>query len=98
MSGKRVVRYQVPRLVNGERVWTPCEEFDTSEPAHAAWHETFFRDITDAYLRRTDDRGGRIGDAACHVFDAPPFLAFALEVMAALVHDRARAQALLHAF
>lgn len=95
VPGKRVVRYEVPWNVNGERVWRHCEEFDTSDPAHPAWHETFFRDITDAYLRRTGNTGGRIGDAESYVFDAQPFLAFALEAMAALVHDPARARALL---
>lgn len=97
VPGKRVVRYEVPWLVNGERVWRPCEEFDTSEPAHPAWHETLFRDITDAYLRRTGNAGGRIGEAESYVLDAQPFLAFALEVMAALVHDPERAGTLLNA-
>lgn len=94
VPGKRVVRYEVPWLVDGERVWRPCEEFDTSEPAHPAWPETLFRDITDAYLRRSGNAGGRIGDADSHVFEAQPFLAFALEVMAALVVDPAGARAL----
>jgi aminoglycoside 3-N-acetyltransferase len=95
VPGKRVVRYEVPWLVNGARVWRPCEEFDTSEPAHPAWHETFFKDITDAYLRHTGNAGGRIGSAESYVLDAQPFLTFALEVMAALVRDRDRAVALL---
>jgi len=92
---KRIVRYEVPWVVDGSRVWRPCEEFDTSEPAHAAWPATLFRDITDAHLRRTRNTGGRIGDAESYVFAAQPFLAFALEVMAALVHEPSRARGLL---
>ena len=97
VPGKRVVHYEVPWLVDGERVWRSCEEFDTSEPAPPAWPETFFRDITDAYLRRTGNAGRRIGDADSYLFEAQPFLAFALEAMAALVHDPPRARALLQA-
>ncbi|MGV3517722.1 aminoglycoside N(3)-acetyltransferase [Luteitalea sp.] len=85
VPGKRIVRYMVPRLVDGQRVWTPCEEFDTSEPAHSAWPEDMFRRITDAYLADTENAGGRIGQARCHVIDAQPFLAFALDVLASLV-------------
>ncbi len=33
--GKRVVRYQVPVLEHGVRVWRKMEEFDTSSGAHA---------------------------------------------------------------
>ena len=89
---KRVVRYEVPWLIDGQRVWRPCEEFDTSEPAHPAWPQDVFRQITDAFLRRTGNTGGRIGDAESYVFDAQPFLAFALDVLAALVHTPAHAR------
>ncbi|BCS35642.1 aminoglycoside 3-N-acetyltransferase [Luteitalea sp. TBR-22] len=95
VPGKRVVRYEVPRLVDGQRVWTPCEEFDTSEPAHPAWPEDFFRRITDAYLARTGNAGGRIGLADCWVMDAEPLKRFALEVMRALVEAPEDAAALL---
>ena len=91
VPGKRVVRYEVPWLVEGQRVWRACEEFDTSQPAHEAWPEDVFRQITDAFLRRTENAGGRIGDAACHLLDAQPLLDFALDVLRAFVHEPIRA-------
>ena len=89
---KRVVRFQVPVLRDGHRVWRWMEEFDTSEPCHPAWPTDLFRRITDAFLRRTGNPGGRVGDAPSVVIEAPPLLAFALEVLAALVEDPPRAR------
>ena len=92
VDGKRVVRYQVPLLVDGRCEWRWCEEFDTAEPCHPAWPEDVFRLIVDAWLRRTGSDGGRIGGAESFLLDARPLLAFACEVLEALVGapDRAR--------
>ena len=78
---KRLVRYQVPVLENGERVWRWCSEFDTAHPAHARWPEALFRDITDAHLAATRNVGGRIGDAQSYLIDAGALLADALDTM-----------------
>ena len=88
VPGKRVVRYQVPWLEDGQRTWRACEEFDTSQPAHAAWPEGVFREITDAFIRESGNAGGRIGDASCVVLDARPLLAFALDVLRGHVRGR----------
>ncbi len=92
VPGKRVVRYEVPWLDEGRRVWRPCEEYDTSAPAHDAWPADVFRRITDAFLRRTGIAGGRIGNAESCVIDAQPLLQFALDQLRALVHDPERAR------
>jgi len=92
---KRVVRFQVPVPLNGRKVWRWCEEFDTSEPAHPSWPSDVFRQVTDAFLRRTHNAGGRLGDAASVVIETPALLTFALEVFAALVEDPPHAHALL---
>jgi len=92
---KRVVRFQVPVLVDQQKVWRWGEEFDTSGPAHPSWPSDVFRQVTDAFLRRTNNTGGRLGDAASVVMETPALLAFALEVLAALVDDPPRAHALL---
>lgn len=78
---KRTVRFQVPVLEHGQRVWRWMEEFDTAEPCHPRWPPDLFRQITDAFLARTGNAGGRIGDAQSHLLDAQPLLAFALEFM-----------------
>lgn len=95
VDGKRVVRYQVPLLVDGRRVWRWCEEFDTSEPCHPAWPEDVFRQIVDAWLRQTGSEGGRIGKAESFLLEARPLLAFACEVLEALVGEPERARHLL---
>lgn len=92
---KRVVRYRVPVLVDGARVLRPCEEYDTSEGAHAHWPDRFFARIVDAYLARTGNAGGRVGNAESFLIDARGLLAFAIEVMEAVARDRGAAERLL---
>lgn len=78
---KHIVRFQVPVLEHGNRVWRWMEEFDTSEPCHARWPPDLFRQVTDAFIVQTGNAGGRIGNAESHLLDAQPLLAFALEFM-----------------
>jgi aminoglycoside 3-N-acetyltransferase len=92
---KRVVRYRVPVLTDGARVLRDCAEFDTSDGAHAHWPDRFFARIVDAHLARTENAGGRVGDAESYLIDARPLLAFALEVMDAVARDRVAADRLL---
>lgn len=93
--GKRVVRYRVPVLEDGVRVLRDCAEFDTSVGAHAHWPDRFFARIVDAHLARTENAGGRVGDAESFLIEARPLLVFALEVMTAVAHDRDAADRLL---
>ncbi len=92
---KRVVRYRVPVMVDGARVLRPCEEYDTSEGAHAHWPDRFFARIVDAYLARTGHAGGRVGTAESFLIDARGLLAVAIEVMEAVARDRGAAERLL---
>jgi aminoglycoside 3-N-acetyltransferase len=78
---KRLVRYQVPVIEDGQRVWRWCSEFDTAHPAHANWPEDLFRRITDEHLGTTGNAGGRIGDAPSHLIEAGALLADALDTM-----------------
>ena len=92
---KRVARYKVPVEEDGRRVWRDMEEFDTSsDGAHANWPPRFFARITDTYLARTGNRGGRVGDAMCYLFSARGLLDFALPVMAAVAADARAADGL----
>jgi aminoglycoside 3-N-acetyltransferase len=95
IPGKRVARYQVPIEEGGRRVWRAMEEFDTSDQgAHANWPDRFFALLTDTYLARTGNGGGRIGDALSFLFSARGLLEFALPIMRAVAADPRAAGAL----
>jgi aminoglycoside 3-N-acetyltransferase len=95
IADKRVVRYKVPTQVNGERIWRDMEEFDTSAGAHVNWPDRFFAKITDSYLARTRNSGGKVGLAMCYVFSARELLEYALPVMVAVAGNRRAADGLL---
>jgi aminoglycoside 3-N-acetyltransferase len=94
---KRVARFRVPVLEGGTRAWRPTAEFDTSEGVHANWPPDFFARIVDAYLARTGNRGGRVGDAPSVLMSARGLLDFALPVMRAVAADRAALDELMPA-
>lgn len=87
VPGKRVARFDVPILENGERVWKEMHEFDTATVAHPRWPERLFAQIVNGYLAQTRNRGGRVGNAHCFLLDAKGLLALALTEM-----ERAAAQ------
>jgi aminoglycoside 3-N-acetyltransferase len=94
--GKRVARYLVPVVERGNRVWRAMEEFDTSDAgAHANWPERFFGRIVDLHLRRTENRGGLVGDARSHLFSARALLDRALPIMTQVALDGRVADELL---
>ncbi len=95
ISGKRIARFKVPVVDNGRRVWREMEEFDTSgEGAHVHWPDRFFGRIVDGFLANTRNRGGRVGDATCHLMRARELLDFALPIMEAVAADRRAAEQL----
>jgi aminoglycoside 3-N-acetyltransferase len=87
---KRIARFEVPWLENGERVWKEMAEVDTSGAgAHPRWPERFFAQIVNAHLSLTRNRGGRVGDAYAFLTDAKGLLEIALaEMQAAAAGDR----------
>jgi len=90
--GKRIARYQVPVMREGKRVWTTCEEFDTSDRGvHPNWPERFFAQIVDGFIERYDGTEhcttGKVGDADSVLLDAAALVAHAIPIMIA----RARA-------
>lgn len=84
---KRIVRYRVPVLEQGTRVWREMAEVDTSGAAHANWPDRFFALLVDAYLEQTGNAGGRVGNAASVLFDARGLLDFSLPRMEAVARD-----------
>lgn len=88
IPGKRIARYKVPADDSGVRKWREMEEVDTSDGgAHSHWPDRFFARLVDTYLRRTQNTGGRVGDAPSVLLDARGLLAFALPVMQAVARD-----------
>ena len=82
IPGKRIARFEVPLLENGERVWKEMAEVDTSDQgAHPNWPPRFFAQIVNAYLAGTRNRGRRVGNAHCFLFDARGVLELALAQM-----------------
>ncbi|HZI43074.1 MAG TPA: AAC(3) family N-acetyltransferase [Gemmatimonadaceae bacterium] len=79
---KRVARFKVPALENGQRVWRDMEEFNTAgDGVHANWPDRFFALIVDAHLAESGNRGGLVGKAMCHLLSAPALLDAALPAM-----------------
>lgn len=78
---KRIARFKVPVVENGERVWREMSEYDTSKGAHASWSDHFFAGIIDAHLGRTANHGGTVGSARSYLIDASALLSDALEAM-----------------
>jgi aminoglycoside 3-N-acetyltransferase len=82
VPGLRIAVFEVPVLENGVRVWKEMKEIDTSgDGAHPNWPDRFFAQIVNAYLAKTQNRGGRVGHAHCFLFDAKGLLELALDEM-----------------
>ncbi len=92
---RRVLRFKVPVIVNGERTWRTMEEFDTSLAAHDNWPDHFFAMIVDGYLNASGNRGGRVGGAMSYLLDAPAPTQYALPIMEAVAADSRAADTLV---
>jgi aminoglycoside 3-N-acetyltransferase len=85
VSNKRIARYRVPMLVDGERRWREVEELD-SVGGIAPWRcegygNDYFAALVDAYLARGSGRSGSVGAARSYLFDAADLTDFAARWM-----------------
>ncbi len=87
IPGRIVVRFRVPIIENGVRVWREMEEYDTAERAHPAWPDRFFAKLVDAYLAETGNPGGLVGKSPSFLLDARGLAAFASGWMKAIAAD-----------
>jgi aminoglycoside 3-N-acetyltransferase len=82
---KRVARYRVPMIVEGDRRWVDVEELDTVEGIkpwrREPYGNDYFAATVDAYLARGHGRSGVVGAARCHLFDAEDLTDFAARWM-----------------
>lgn len=85
---RRVARFRVPVLENGERVWRSMAEYDTSSRGvHENWPDRFFAKIVGSFLRDTSNTGGRVGSARSYLMPCRGLLAFAADVMTRVATD-----------
>ena len=88
IPGRRVARFKVPTAENGRRVWRDMEEFDTSDAGvHPNWPDRFFARLVDSCLAASENRGGPVGDAWCHLLSARALLRFSRPVMERVAVD-----------
>lgn len=79
VSGKRIIRYREPILIDGQKQWVEIEEFDTDNPVVPAAPEDYFGDIVQTFVSLGCGRSGTIGNAPSHLFDALRLHTFAVE-------------------
>lgn len=82
LPGKRVIRYQRPLLVGGERRWVDFEEFDTREPVTDALRASSvdpFTRIGEQCLAEGIGCSGSVARAVSHLFDARRLLRRGIE-------------------
>lgn len=69
IPNKKTVRYKMPILQDGERVWKDFEEYDFINGI-VPWPEDYFKSIVDEYIEKGNGVQGTVGMAKCHLFDA----------------------------
>jgi len=88
IPSKRVARFRIPMLEDGQRVWREMAEYDTSAGVHPHWPEAFFARLVRGYLRETDNRGGDVGGARSYLISSAGLLRYAQPIMERLARDR----------
>jgi aminoglycoside 3-N-acetyltransferase len=78
---KRVVRYRMPVLVDGQRRWVGVEEFDTSDGIRDWGGGDYFEAIVREYLAAGHGRSGLVGAARSYLFDAQDLTTFGVAWM-----------------
>lgn len=82
VPNKRIVRYKMPILRDGQRVWVEIEEFDTSRGIVVDAEEDaeeYFETIAREYISSGKGCSGKIGAAQSYLFDAADLVEFAIE-------------------
>lgn len=78
---KRTVRFRVPLLQDGQRVWIEVEEFDTDRGIRDWPGGDYFAAIAQDWIAGGNGRSGMIGAAQARLFDAANLHAFAVQWM-----------------
>jgi aminoglycoside 3-N-acetyltransferase len=78
VPNKKVVRYRMPMLRGGKRVWVDIEEFDTCGGVLPNAERNFYT-IPRKYLALGKGKSGKVGEAQSYLFDAAGFVRFAVQ-------------------
>lgn len=81
LPDKRVDRYKMPILRNGQKVWVDVEEFDTTNGIADFGVEDYFLAIGKDYLAAGHGRSGKVGNVQAHLLEAEELKVFAIEWM-----------------
>jgi aminoglycoside 3-N-acetyltransferase len=81
VPNKRTVRYPVPILQDGQRVWIEIEEFDTARGIVDWEGGGYFPAIAREFLATGGGRRGTVGAAQAYLFDAAALYEFAVRWM-----------------
>ncbi|WP_045235111.1 aminoglycoside 3-N-acetyltransferase [Deinococcus pimensis] len=77
---KRVVRYRMPVLQDGVRVWKTFEEYDTTNGI-ADWPVEYFEVIVRSYVEAGHARVSQVGAAPAFLLDGPSLVEFGQQWM-----------------
>jgi aminoglycoside 3-N-acetyltransferase len=79
LPNKRIIRYEIPLLIDGKTVWHKVEEFDTTQPIVDGPDEEYFVDIVTDFLATGRGHTGKVGHAECVLVEAAEMVPFAVE-------------------
>lgn len=80
---KRIDRYQMPILQDGQRVWIEIEEYDTTDGIADFGSDDYFLAIGQDYAASGNGRTGHVGSARAYLFDADDLRQFGTRWMEA---------------
>jgi len=78
VPNKRIVRYRMPILQDGKKVWVEIEEFDTCGDVLPNASE-YFEIVPRKFLASGKGRSGKVGAAQSHLLDADELVKFAVQ-------------------
>lgn len=79
IPGKRVVRWDVPFLENGQTVWRTVEEYDTGNPVVEGLDDNYFDQVVHDFVASGGGQQGKVGAADALLVDAPAMTRFAVD-------------------
>jgi aminoglycoside 3-N-acetyltransferase len=77
IKNKRIKKFKVPLLRNGERTWIDIEEYDTSIGIRE-WPDRFFESIVKKFIQKNNIKPSRVGCAESYLLDAKQLIDFAV--------------------
>ena len=80
---KRIDRYALPVMRNGQRVWVDIEEYDTTDGIADFGSDDYFFAIGQAYLALGKGRTAQVGNAPAYLFEADDVKQFGMQWMEA---------------